>query len=207
MLRFSALSAVLALTSCNIVQPEIRIGASQGIPSVAGTADFALDAFVCGNPIPAGTYTVTTRVVSGGCEFSFDKDVEVVKAADYQRIPELGSATSLLQSVELKITQLAFIDATTNLPLDPATQMKSAAFSVNGQLVGDKTTLNALPKTVTLQGAALTPLKAKIDQRQPATVRASSVVVLPDSPPPPKKMRIEYDAQPTLVLGTGEIKI
>ena len=88
-----------------------------------------------------------------------------------------------------------------------AVRIRSAAFSVNGQLIGDRSTLSALPKTVTLQGAALAPLKAKIDQRQPATVRASSVVVLPDSPPPPTKIRIEYDAQPTLVLGTGEVRI
>ena len=93
------------------------------------------------------------------------------------------------------------------MALDPVTQMKSAAFSVNGQLVGDKSTLSALPKTVTLQGMALSALKSKIDQRQPATVKATSVVVLPDSPPPPKKLRIEYDAQPTLVLGAGELKL
>lgn len=208
MLRLITLPAIVALTACNLVQPEIRIGAGQGIPSVSGTADFQLDNFVCdGKPIPAGAYTVTTKKVPDGCELGFDKDVEVVAAADYKRIPELSSATTLLQTVELKITQLAFIDATTNVALDPSTRIKSAAFTINGQLVGDKTTLGALPKTVTLQGAALSPLKSKIDQRQPATVRASSVVVVPDSPPPPKKMRIEYDAQPTLVLGAGELKL
>jgi hypothetical protein len=31
--------------------------------------------------------------------------------------------------------------------------------------------------------------------------------VLPDAPAPPKKLKIDYDAQPTLVLGTGEIKL
>ncbi len=208
MLRLLILPALVVLaSSCNLVQPEIRIGAAQGIPSVSGTAEVELDTFVCGNPIPAGAYTVTTKVVAGGCELSFDKDVEIVSQTDYQNIPELKSATSLLQSVELKITQLAFIDATTNVALDPETRMKSASFSVNGQLVGDKTTLNALPKTVTLSGVALKPLKTQIDQRVPASVKATSVVVLPDSPAPPKKLRIEYDAQPTLVLGTADIKL
>ncbi len=207
-MRLLILPVVLAsVAACNIVQPEIRVGAGQGIPSISGTAEVDLDTFTCGDTIPAGAYVVTTKVVTSGCELSFDKDIEILSASDYQRIPELGSATALLQTVELKITQLAFIDATTNAALDPMTRMKSAAFSINGQLVGDKSTLGALPKTVTLQGMALAPLKSKIDQRLPATVKATSVVVLPDSPPPPKKLRIEYDAQPTLVLGAGELKI
>ncbi len=205
-MRFLILPGVVALTACNFVQPEVRIGAGQGIPSIRGTADIELEKHVCGMPITAGAYTVTTKVVAGGCEFAFDKDVEVLATADYQRIPELSSATALLQSVELKITQLAFIDSTTQLALNPS-QVKSASFSINGQLVGDRSTLTALPKTVVLQGAALSPLKANIDQRQPVTVRASSGVVLSDNPVPPTKMRIEYDAQPTLVLGAGEIKL
>lgn len=210
MLRLFIPFFVLVSSACDLVQPEIRVGAAQGIPSISGTAEFDVGTFTCGNAIPAGAYMVTTKQVTGGCELSFDKDVEVVASSDYERIAELksaGAATALLQSVELKITQLAFIDATTNVALDPATQMKTAAFSVNGQLLGDKTTLGALPKTVTLSGASLTPLKSKIEQKQPATVRASSVVVLPDGSAPPKRMRIEYDAQPTLVLGAGEIKL
>lgn len=198
---------VLALTACNLVQPEVRIGAGQGIPSISGTAEVELTAFVCGNAIPAGAYTVNTRVVPGGCELSFDKDIEIVGSSDYQRLPELSSATTLLQRIEVKITKLAFIDSDTNVALDPAGRIESASFSVNGQLIGDKSTLSALPKTVTLQGMALSPVKQKIDQRQPASVRATSVVVLPNSPAPPKKLRIEYDAQPTLVLGAGELKV
>ncbi|GEM_PF-3040480 len=204
MLRFSLLPAVILLSACDlIVQPEVRLGAGQGIPSVSGTAEVGLDTFTCGSDLPAGAYTITTKVVSDGCELSFDKDVEIVAATDYQNIPELKAATGLLTSVELKITKLAFVDATTNAALDADTRIKSAAFSVNGQLVGDKTTLGALPKTVSLQGVSLTPLKTQIGNRQPASVRATSVVVLPDSPAPPKKLRIEYDAQPTLVLGTS----
>ncbi len=204
MLRFFLVSAVIAFTACDlIVQPEVRLGAGQGIPSVSGTAEVDLETFKCGNDIPAGAYTVTTKAVTDGCELSFDKDVEIVAAADYQNIPELKSATGLLTAVELKITKLSFVDATTNVALDPDTRIKSAAFSINGQLVGDKSTLGALPKTVSLQGASLTPLKTQVGNRQPATVKATSMVVLPNSPAPPKKLRIEYDAQPTLVLGAS----
>ncbi|MBS1148643.1 MAG: hypothetical protein H6Q89_341, partial [Myxococcaceae bacterium] len=127
MLRLCTLP-LLALTACNFVQPEIRIGAAQGIPSISGTAEVELVAFVCGNVIPAGAYSVTTQVVSGGCELSFDKDIEIVSAADYQRLPELGSATTLLQRIEVKITKLGFIDADTNVALDPQTRINSASF-------------------------------------------------------------------------------
>lgn len=196
---------VALLAACNF-QPEIRLGSGQGIPSVSGSTEVALDNFMCGDNIPAGPYTVTTKKVSGGCQLSFDKDVEVVAAADYSRIPALGSSTNLLQTVELKITKLAFTDVTTGVVLDPATRISSATLSINGQVIGDKSLLSSLPKTVSLSGNALQQFKAKVDQRLPASVRASSLVVLPDTPAPPKKLRIEYDAQPTLVLGTGELK-
>lgn len=205
-MRLLILSAVLAVAACNF-QPEIRLGSGQGIPSVSGATEVSLETLVCGDPIPAGPYTVTTKKVSGGCELSFDKDVEVLTAADYQRIPELGSATTLLQTVELKITKLAFTDATTDIALNPMSQIASATLLVNGQVVGDKTLLSALPRTVSLTGAALQAFKSKVDQRVPASVRATSLIVLPESPPPPKKLRIEYDAQPTLVLGAGELKL
>ena len=66
-MRLLILPAVLAsLAACNLVQPEVRIGAAQGIPSLSGTAEVELGAFVCGNTIPAGAYRVTTRAVTGG---------------------------------------------------------------------------------------------------------------------------------------------
>lgn len=209
MLRPFILSAFV-FSGCNLgsfVQPEVRVGAAEGIPSISGSTEVALDAFVCGNPIPAGAYTVTTKKVTGGCELSFDKDVEIVNAGDYTKIPALGKATSLLTAVELKITKLAFTDVDANATLDPDTRINSATLSVNGQVVGDKSLLTALPKTVTLTGSALSELKSKIDARQPASVRASSVVVLPETPAPPKKLKIDYDSQPTLVLGAGDLKL
>ena len=50
-------------------------------------------------------------------------------------------------------------------------------------------------------------LKAKVDARQPASVHTTSVVVIPSSPPPPKQLKIDYDAQPTLVLGPGKVNL
>lgn len=191
----------------NLVQPEVRVGAAEGIPTISGSTEVALTTFACGDDIPAGAYTVKTKKVTGGCELSFDKDVEIVGSGDYTKISALSKASNLLTAVELKITKLAFTDLDQNVALDPDTRITSATLSVNGQVVGDKSLLSSLPKTVTLTGTALDQLKAQIDAKKPASVHASSVVVLPDSPAPPKKLKIDYDAQPTLVIGPGELKL
>jgi hypothetical protein len=150
---------------------------------------------------------VTTQVVTGGCQLTFDHDVQVLTAADYQKIPALQGSSNLVQAVELQVTQLSFTDATTGTALDLSTQVTSATLSMNGQQVADQTTLSHLPTTVTLQGDALTELKTKVDARQPASVHTTVVLVLPSMPPPPKQLQIDYDAQPTLVLGTGNVQI
>ena len=205
MRRWLIVPAVLIL-SCGAA-PVLRVGAKQGIPAVTGSTEVTLDAFVCGTPITAGETTVTTRKVTGGCEFSFDKDVTVVKSSDYTNIPELSGAANLLQAVEITITRLDFTDTVTGTTLDTQTRITSVTLSINGQVVADKTALATLPKTVKLTGDALAGVKSQVDKRLPATVKATCVAVVPDDPPPPKKMKIDYDAQPTLLLGTGEIKL
>ncbi len=198
-------TAAFSLLACG--PAEVRVGASDGIPPVKGSSTVSLDNFTCGQPIPAGDYQVTTATVAAGCQLTFDHDVQVLTAADYQKIPALQGSSNLVQAVELQVTQLAFTDATTNTALDLNTQVVSATLSVNGQQVADKAALANLPTTVTLQGDALTELKAKVDARQPASVHATSVVVIPSSPPPPKQLKIDYDAQPTLVLGPGKVNL
>ncbi len=205
MKRRGAVGVLLAALVVGCGPAEVRLDETKGIPAVKGTADVQLDTLACGQPITSGPYTVSTRAVAGGCELSFDQDVEVLKASDYNSLPELQGASSLVQRVELTIKKLAFADATTGQPLDATTRITSATLSVNGQPVADKAALAALPKTVTLAGAALDPIKAKVEARQPATVRARCVVVVPDSPAPPAKLRIEYEAQPAIILGPGKI--
>ena len=207
-MRLSLVAPLVLIASC--AAPEFRLGAKDGIPPVAGSTEVTLDAFVCGNPIPAGDTTVTTRKVTGGCELSFDKDVTVLKAEDYTRLPELRGATNLLQSVEFTINTLSFTDTgtTPSVVLDPQTRITSVTLAMNAQVViADKAALTRLPTTVSLGGAALAAVKAQVDKRVPATVKATCVAVIPDDPPPPKKLKIDYDAQPTLVIGTGPIKL
>jgi len=196
-------SAVVVLAACGPV--EYRLDETKGIPPVKGSTQVSLGAgFTCGTPITGGEYTVTTRVVTGGCELSFDQDVQVLKASDYQSIPDLQGASNLVQRVELTVKKLAFTDGA-GQALDLQTRITSATLSVNGQVVADKATLAQLPAVVTLQGEALSEVKAKVDARQPASVRARCVVVLPDSPAPPDTLTIAYDAQPAIILGTGKL--
>ena len=128
MRRLSILTAFV-LSACNLgnlVQPEVRVGAAEGIPTISGSTEVTLDEFVCGNDIPAGAYTVTTKKVTGGCELSFDKDVEIVGSGDYTKISALSKASNLLSAVELKITKLAFTDIELKTTLDPDTHITSA---------------------------------------------------------------------------------
>lgn len=203
-LRMTALTALVVVASaCGAV--EYRIDETKGVPPVKGSTEVQLGAsFTCGTPITSGQYTVTTKVVTGGCELSFEQDVEVLKASDYQSLPDLQGASNLVQRVELTVKKLAFADGQ-GQALDLSTRITSATLAVNGQVLVDKAALAKLPTVVSLEGDALAPLKAKVDARQPASVRARCVVVVPDSPAPPDTLKIDYEAQPAIILGPGTI--
>ncbi len=205
-MRRSLMAAVLALAGCGPV--EVRIDETKGLPSVKGQTEVTISTgFTCGQSLPAGDKMVSTRVVAGGCEFTFDDTLEVLKASDYQQIGELKVASNLVQRVELSIQKLDLLDAATGAKLDLATRVTSVVLSVNGQQVADKAALGSLPTVVKLEGAALTPIKAKVDQRLPVSVAVKCVAVLPDSPKPPEKLKVDYEAQPAIILGPGEVKI
>lgn len=199
MLRRAVTLAVLALSACGPV--EFRIDETKGVPSLKGSTEVDLGTFTCGQTLPAGERTVKTREVPGGCEFTFEDSIEVLKASDYQSIGELSSASNLVQRVELDIRKLDFVDGD-GAKLSLATQVTSATLSFNNQVVADKAALQSLPRVVSLDGAALSTLKAQIDSRQNAFVAVKAVAVLPDDPPPPAKLKIDYDAQPAIIIGT-----
>ena len=197
-------AAVVSLVGCGPV--ELRIDETKGVPSVKGTTEVDLStSFTCGMPITSGGKTVNTRVVSGGCEFTFDDTVEVLQPTDYQNIPELKTATNIVQRIELSINKLEFTDTATNMKLDLSTRITSVTLSVNGQQVADKSALASLPVVVRLEGAALAQLKGKVDARQAASVGVKAVAVVPDMPAPPARMKIDYDVQPAIIIGPGKI--
>ncbi len=194
---------VAVLAACG--PAEIRIDEARGVPPVKGSTTIALGTFTCGQPISAGSDTVSTRVVTGGCELSYDRDVPLLTANDYASIPELKGVANLVQRVELKVSKLAFTDGDSGAGIDPSTRITSVSMAVNGQLVADKSALSSLPRVISLQGDALTPLKTAVDARKPVSVRVRVVVVVPDSPAPPPKLKVDYDAQPALIVGPGKI--
>jgi hypothetical protein len=203
MTRRLAVLVVLALAACG--PAEIRIDGTKGVPAVKGQTEINLGTYTCGQPITAGTKTVATKVVSGGCEFTFDDTIEVLSASNYQDIGELKVAANLVQRVEMSINALTFTDGTSGAALDLSTRVTSVTLAVNGQAVADKSALTHLPTVVSLSGDALTVLKAKVDARQPASVAVKVVAVLPDTPAPPAKLKLDYDAQPAIIIGPGKI--
>lgn len=186
---------------------EVRIDETKGVPAVKGQTEVSLSSFTCGQPLTAGDKTVATKVVAGGCEFTFDDSLEVLKTSDYEQIGELKSASNLVQRVELQVKKLDFVDGTTGAKLDLSTRVTSATLSVNGQQVADKAALGSLPVVVSLSGTALTAIKSKVDARQPVSVAVRAVAVLPDSPKPPDKLKVDYEAQPAIIIGPGEVKV
>jgi hypothetical protein len=178
------------------------------VPNVAGSTEVTLPAnFMCGMAVGTAPTVVQTRAVTGGCEFTFDDDVQVLQASDYDAIPEFTGGSNLVKRVEVSVKKLDFVDGASNAKLDLATRIQSASFVVNGQQVLDKSKLGSLPITVQLGGSALDPLKAKVDARQAASVNIKAVAVLADDPPPPQRLKIDYDVQPAIVLGPGDIKL
>ena len=206
MVRSAVLAVVVfSVTACGPV--EVRIDETKGVPSVKGQTEISLSSFTCGQPIAAGNKTVATRVVPNGCEFTFDDSVDVLSPSDYEGIPELKTATNLVQRIELSINKLAFVDATTGMALDLSTRITSLVLFVNGQQVADKAALSKLPAVVKLSGTALTSLKAQIDARKTASVGIKSVAVIPTTPAPPDRLKLDYEAQPAIIVGPGEVKV
>ncbi len=205
-----AVACAVGLWACGGAA-EIRIDETKGVPPVKGTTEVNLASFTCGSPIAAGDVTVKTTKVAGGCELSFDQQVPVLKASDYTSIADLKNApagtTNLVQRVELTVKKLALTDATSGAALDLSTRVTSATFSLNGQQLADKSTMGNLPKTISLAGDALAPVKAAVEARQAFSVAVKVVVVLPDSPAPPAKLGVDYDAQPAIILGAGTLKL
>ncbi|MBL8953759.1 MAG: hypothetical protein JNK82_23490 [Myxococcaceae bacterium] len=206
MLKRLSAASVAVLCACG--PAEVRVGEGK-IPKIEGDQTFTLGQYTCGNPITAQGYTVSTRSINGDadCEFTFDQLVEVIRAADYQNIPDLQGASNLVQKVELRVEALAFVDASNNMPLDYNGYVKTLALNVDGQQVADKSTLASLPTTVALTGAALTNIKTRVDARQPASVHATAIMVVPKSPAPPPELKVTYKAQPTVVLGPGNVSL
>ena len=197
----------LAMVGCGPV--EVRIGKEQGAKPLNGAlvAKVPTTTFQCGDVITAmdtsQTYTVVSRVVGGGCEFTFDQDVEVVSLADYDAIKEFKAAVKFIHKVEVKLGRLEFFDDQ-GVKFDPETRIRDLEMKINGEVVLDTDALKNLPKIMTLQGDGLRVIKAAIKARQACSVRVTARVTILDSATK-TGVRCEYDSQPTYIGSSDEI--
>ena len=193
--------AVLGFVICAGCLPDIRVGPKEGIKPVDGKIDFSFENFECGTPIPVDGFEAVTSKVAGGCQIELQRDVTVVSSSDYERVNDLNGAGNLIKAVELKINKLAFTDTDAGKQVDLATRITDVQLTVNGQRVADKAALLRLPRTVLLTGAALDQVKEQLDSKKPVTIRVAALLTVPLDPPPPKRLHVEFQAQPTLVIG------
>ncbi len=197
----------LAMVGCGPI--EVRIGKAEGAKPLNGklAAQIPATTFQCGDVITAmdttQTFTVVSRVVTGGCEFTFDQDIEVVSVADYDAIKEFKAAVKFIHKVEVKLGRLEFFDDQ-GVKFDPETRIRDLELRINGELVLDTGALKNLPKIMTLQGDGLKVIKAAIKARQACSVHVTAKVTILDSATK-SGVRCEYESQPTYIGSTDEI--
>jgi hypothetical protein len=212
----SRLSMILAglvafsMLACGPV--EVRIGPAEGAKPLNGTVAAHVDTsatstFKCGDVITAQdtlqTYTVTTKVVTGGCEFTFDQDVEVLAKSDYDSIKDFKQAVHFVNRVEVAMHRLEFFDDEGN-KFDLDTRIRDLELWVNGEQVLNMEQVRSGGHVVTLSGPALKLIKTAVKNREACSLHVLARVVLLDST---KKtgVRCEYESQPTYIVSTSEI--
>ena len=130
--------------------------------------------FVCGDVINAQdslqTYTVTSRGVTGGCEFTFDQDVQVITKADYDAIKEFKAAVKFINRVEVKLNRLEFFDDN-GVKFELDTRVRDLELWVNGEQVLDMDKVRGqMPHLVVLSGEGLKVIKAAVKNREACSV-------------------------------------
>ncbi len=163
--------------------------------------------FQCGQVITAEdtvqTYTVTTRVVTGGCEFTFDQDVEVIAKGDYDVIKDFRSAVHFVNRVEVAVRKLDFLDDNgAKMELD--THVRDLELWVNDEQILNMEQVRNAPRTVVLAGPALALIKQAVKNKEACTLHVKARVVLLDSATR-SGVRCEYESQPTYIVSTSEI--
>lgn len=202
-----SLLALVGLTSCGPL--EIRISKEQGVRPInrTFTADIGGTNFKCGDTIigedSSQEYVVTSAVVPGGCQFSFDQQVEVLTEADYDTIKELKRAVRLVDRVEIEVTRLDFYDETGDR-FDIETRIRDVEFWVNGQLILTRDQLGKLPQTFVLEGESLRTIKEAVKNRQTCTAHVVAKVTILDANRP-TSVRCELESQPSIIISSSEI--
>ena len=133
------------------------------------------------------------------------KSVQVIDAATAKGLPSVGAGT-VVQRVELAINTLRFVDAETGTAL-----VAVGARHQPHSLVGwkcrrwTKAALTTIPTSITVRGAALTPIEAALHNKTAARVVTKLEAVLPTSPALPAKLSIGASIQPTVVVDAAQL--
>lgn len=202
-MSFAVLSLALA---CGPI--EVRVGKAQGVRQINETfsANINAEGWSCGEPIiaedDAQTYTVNTARVEGGCQFTFDQDVEVLSEADYRDIKAFTGAAKYTNRVEFEVNRLDFFDDDGN-KLNSSNRIRDLELHVNGELVLDKERLGSMPQTFVIKGAGLEAIKDAIRNRRRCTAHVMAQVTVLDGEVP-TGVRGQIEMQPTIVLSTSE---
>lgn len=199
-----------SLTACGPL--EVRVGAEQGAKPLNGEAAAVIDTsatttFQCGDVITAQdnaqTYTVVSAPVTGGCEFTFDQNVEIISGGDYDTIKELREAVHFVNRVEVAVRKLDFFhDNGSKLDLD--SHIRGLELWVNGEQILDMEQIRNVPRTVVLAGPALALIKQAVKNRQACSVNVMAKVVVLDSAVL-TGVKVVYESQPTYILSSSEI--
>lgn len=194
----------LSLVGCGPL--EVRVGQAEGVKPINGalTASFdttATTTFKCGDTITGTdrgqTYTVVTKVVTGGCDFTFDQDVEVIGQADYAAIKELKEAVRFVKRVEIDLKRLELSDDK-GVKFE-LSRVRELQLSVNGQQILDVDQLSSVPRTLQLSGDALKLIKDAVKNKQRCAVHVVAHVVVLNGTVP-SGTHCEYESQPTLIV-------
>lgn len=203
-LRGLAFLPVLMLVGCDLlddVVPDITLGKDEGIPPVAGSTTIDVPQnYTCGDPItdPGAKYTVSSSGTQDACTFTFKQDVTALKSSDYSDRPELVGAQAI-NGVNIDVTKFAITDPATGMQPTGLTSVDGKAF---GETILTKDDLAKKPPfTKEIEGPAIDALKDKVSNKQDIVIPIEVVVVVALTPTPPAQLKLDFDAQPNLVIG------
>lgn len=203
----SCVLTLVGLAACGPI--EVRISKKEGVRPIARsfTANINSSNFTCGDSIVgddgATEYVVTSAKVQGGCQFTFDQEVEVLNEADYESIKEFKGAFRYANRVEIELQKLDFYDETGDR-FQVETRIRDVEFWVNGQQVLNRDQIGTLPQTIVIQGEGLKAIKDAIKNRKRCTAHIQAKVTVLDENRP-TSIRCDVEGQPTIVLSSAEI--
>ncbi len=203
----SCLLTLVGLAACGPL--EVRISKKEGVRPISRsfTANINSSNFTCGDTIVgddgATEYVVTSSRVTGGCQFVFDQEVEVLNERDYDSIKEFKGAFKYANRVEIEVQKLDFYDETGDR-FQVETRIRDVEFWVNGEQVLNRDQIGNLPATVTIEGEGLRAIKDAIKNRRTCTAHVQAKVTVLDENRP-TSIRCDIEGQPTIVLSSAEI--